>query len=685
MNNHRDIKEESLDLKTLFVRGVPFAATDEEFGNFFSQFSPIKHAVIVKDGEGASRGFGFVSFAVEDDTKVALGQARKTKFLGRLLRIDIAKRRERSRGKGESNEAVEAAASTDVVDEKKPDDDNDLMKGKPKLIIRNMPWSCRDPTKLKKIFGQYGTVVETSIPRKRDGRLCGFAFVTMNRISNCKAAIEATKELKIDGRKVAVDFAIQKNRWEDYKNDHKELDEPEVESEDDAESSGEEEAEDKDKSKSDQSDIELGSDEELDEDDQEEDEEEEEEKEPEQSAPKQNRKEDFSIFVRNVPYDATKESLETHFTGFGPVKYALPVIDRETGLAKGTAFVAFKTEEAFNKCLNNAPATASTSLLISDDVAPEYVYEGRVLAISPTLDRESAGRMFEKNAEKRKEVLGKAPGEKDRRNLYLLNEGRIVAGSKLSQLLSPADMEVREKSYKLRVEQLKKNPTLHLSMTRLAIRNIPRAMTERGLKALTRKAVVEFAKEVNEQKRHALNKEEVVRSNNEKFKFMSEEEIEAQKKKDKKQGIVRQSKIIMEIKGAASGGRSRGYGFVEFRDHRTALMCLRWLNAHEVSRDEILEGLTDDEKKQLDADSFKKRRLVVEFAIENANVVKRRREKVAESRSVSFKRKRDEETAAEEAKKEAAQPKEVETKSGLSNDVKQIIGSKRRRKNKGRS
>lgn len=685
MSDKKVIKDEGLDLKTLFVRGVPFESTDEEFGNFFSQFSPIKHAVIVKDGEGASRGFGFVSFAVEDDTKTALNQARKTKFMGRLLRIDIAKRRERSRGKKDADEVSSAPSVDNVKDEEesKPEDDNDLMKGKPKLIIRNMPWSCRDPTKLKKIFGLYGTVVEATIPRKRDGRLCGFAFVTMNRISNCKAAIEGTKDLKIDGRKVAVDFAIQKNRWEDYKNEHKELeasDEDEEEEEedddddeDDGSDSGEEDADNQDdKEKEEKSDIVLDSDEEISE----------EEETPEQDTVKKNRKEDFSIFVRNVPYDATQESLERHFGVFGPVKYALPVIDKETGLAKGTAFVAFRSEDAYNDCLNNAPATGSTSLLISDDVSPEYVYEGRVLAISPTLDRESAGRMFERNAEKRKEVLGKAPGEKDRRNLYLLNEGRIVAGSKLSQLLTPADMEVREKSYKLRVEQLKKNPTLHLSMTRLAIRNIPRAMTEKGLKALARKAVVEFAKEVNENKRHALNKEEIVRSTKEKYKFMSEEEIEAQKKKDKKQGIVRQSKIIMEIKGS-SGGRSRGYGFVEFRDHKAALMCLRWLNAHEVSRDEILEGLTDDEKKQLDADSFKKRRLVVEFAIENANVVKRRREKVKESRLISFKRKRDDEENKEEEK--VAQPVEEETKSGLSNNIKQIIGSKRRRKNKGRS
>lgn len=558
-----------------------------------------------------------------------------------------------------------------------------------------MPWSCRDPAKLKKVFGKFGTVVEATIPRKRDGRLCGFAFVTMNKIANCKNAIENSKDLKIDGRQVAVDFAIQKNRWEDYKTTHKEI-EPESEEEQDEEEEEEEqeeEEEEEEESASTESnvvgdDIELDSEEAVsaDEHEDEEDNVDVEDKKSEQEAPKLNKREDYSLFVRNIPYDATKESLERHFSSFGPVKYALPVLDKETGLAKGTAFVAFMTENAYNDCLNNAPASGTTSLLISDDVSPQYVYEGRVLAISPTLDRDSAGRMTERNAEKRKEVLGKAPGEKDRRNLYLLNEGRITAGSKLAQLLTPSDMEVREKSYKQRVEQLKKNPGLHLSMTRLAIRNIPRVMTEKGLKALARKGVVEFAKEVKNGKRHALNKEEVARSTKEKFKFLTEEEIEALQKKDKKHGIIRQSKIIMEVKGSTIG-RSRGYGFVEFKDHRTALMGLRWLNAHEVTKEELLEGLTEEEQKELDQDSFKKRRLVVEFAIENANVVKRRRERVRDAR-VSSKRTREEDESANNAKRLASSKPveaEVPTKSGLSNDVKNLIGIKRRRKNKHRS
>ncbi|GMF03732.1 unnamed protein product [Ambrosiozyma monospora] len=182
-------------------------------------------------------------------------------------------------------------------------------------------------------------------------------------------------------------------------------------------------------------------------------------------------------------------------------------------------------------------------MLIPDDVSPLYVFEGRVLQISPAVDRESAAKLQERNAEARKELLGRAPGEKDKRNLFLLNEGRITANSKLAEVISHTDMMVREKSYNLRVQQLNKNPSLHLSMTRLAIRNLPRAMNEKALKALGRKAVVEFATEVKDGKRHGLNREEINRST--KHKKTLEEKLgmtEEQKRKARKHGVVRQAK-----------------------------------------------------------------------------------------------------------------------------------------------
>jgi RNA recognition motif-containing protein len=50
-----------------------------------------------------------------------------------------------------------------------------------------------------------------------------------------------------------------------------------------------------------------------------------------------------TIFARNVPFDATSESLKEAFkASFGqPVAFAAIVKDHHTGLSKGTAFIKF--------------------------------------------------------------------------------------------------------------------------------------------------------------------------------------------------------------------------------------------------------------------------------------------------------------------------------------------------------
>ncbi|GME77095.1 unnamed protein product [[Candida] boidinii] len=653
---------------------------------------------------------------------------RTPEVLVLLLRVDVAKRRDR---KDSSN----PSGDSDSIEEKpaKKSQEKNVEKSS-KIIIRNLPWSIRDANQLSELFKKYGGIKTSLIPRKNGGRMSGFGFVTFKKSTSARAAVTGSKGLKIDDREVAVDLAVDKTRWEEYKEaepEKVETNEQEEDVEEDDKSVEEDEDKEKDNEAVEKQNKDEGNDDE-DEDDDDEDFEKENfgaaDDDEEDKRPKANRQEEFSIFVRNVPYDATEESLSEHFAKFGPIKYALPVIERATGLARGSAFVAFRKQQDYENCLLDAPVVNSSSMLIPDDVSPLYVYEGRVLSVAATVDRESASKLAERNADARKELLGRAPGEKDRRNLFLLSEGRITERSKLASLITPTDMALREKSYNLRVQQLNKNPGLHMSLTRLAIRNIPRSMTQKSLKALGRKAVVEFAKEVKGGLRQPLSKEEISRSIDFKHKLkdeLSEKEKdlveEQEKRKTKKTGVVSQAKIVQEVKGSGEIGRSRGYGFLEFRDHKSALSALRWLNAHEVSRRELQEGMTEEERKASSTDNLKKRRLIVEFAVENANVVKRRRERSLMSRVKGLKRRRDaasagdgdddddEESSASKDKKrprkELSDKKKSNIKrggkkgnmnkggdkssngdegsngkSGLSNDVKKLIGIKRRRK-----
>lgn len=71
-----------IDPKTLFVRGIPFSVTDDEFSNWFSQIAPIRHAIIVKDENQQSRGFGFVNFAEDEDCKSCFRKIKKNEIEG---------------------------------------------------------------------------------------------------------------------------------------------------------------------------------------------------------------------------------------------------------------------------------------------------------------------------------------------------------------------------------------------------------------------------------------------------------------------------------------------------------------------------------------------------------------------------------------------------------------------------
>lgn len=648
----KTLQDTSLDRRTLFVRGLPDDATVEDLTDYFSQFVPVKHSIVVRDKDQNSRGFGFVTFTEDEDAVTALAKAKKTKFKNRLLRIDVAKRREktdrrqRKRKPEEQDQEPEEVEKLDEPEKEEPkeelkeeskeepekkkpqDNSNEVLRKTAKIIVRNLPWSVKDPKDLAKLFQRYGKIKDAHIPKKKNGQMCGFGFVTMTKHSVAKMIVEKSVGLEIEGRPVTVDLAIDKSNWEsvkdksgvkqrvddveeksgDKKKKKKQAEKVEDEVEDDAKINFDADAPTTETVKS-----------------------------------KKNWQERYSIFVRNLPYDTTKEKLTEHFTKLGKIKYALPVMDKDTGISRGTAFVAFEDRQPYEECLMNAPEVPKDSVLVPDDVSPFYVFEGRVMQVAPAVDRDSAAKLAERHAEARRELLGREPKESDRRNMFLLNEGRVNPNSKLAEVLSKVDMDLREKSYELRMKQLASNPSLHLSMTRLAIRNIPRAMNEKSLKALGRAAIVGFATEAKEGLRHELNKEELERSK--KHKQFVEEKLGIDGKAKSKHGVVSQAKIINEVRDSGQYGRSRGYGFLEYKDHRSALMGLRWLNGHEVTAQEMVEGLNDTQKKLAETEGLiKKKRLVVEFAIENANVIKRRFEQMAKSRTAS-KRKREGETA----------------------------------------
>lgn len=626
----KDEKETAIkQRRSLFVRQLPAGTTSESLTDLFSESFPVKHATAVTNpATKECRGYGFVTFADAEDAAQARTQFNGQMLGDKKLRVEIAEPRARK-----VDTDPEAGADGGAVP--KPEHHGNKRPEEPvqptKLIVRNLPWSIKRGDQLTKLFLSYGKVKKAYIPKKGPGLMAGFGFVLMRGNKNAERAIEGVNGKEVDGRTLAVDWAVDKDAYEEQvKGEESEQKEDENISEQDA---ADEEMLDEDgESADDHMEDEAGSDVDMDDEDDEED------------APERRHDDRSStLFVRNLPFTCTDEDLEDHFAQFGSTRYARVVMDYGTERSKGTGFVCFYNREDADACVRKAPARqmptsqekgtdgkpspAPHSILQNDSADPsgQYTMDGRVLQVTKAVEKSEANRLTEEGTNHRNKR------DNDKRRLYLLSEGTIPSNSKLYEQLSPSERAMREGSAKQRKTLIESNPSLHLSLVRLSVRNIPRSIGSKELKALARDAVVGFASDVKEGRRTRLSKEELSRGGDE----MRAAE-QARKKSGK--GIVRQAKVVFESTGGSKvsedsgAGRSRGYGFIEYYTHRSALMGLRWLNGHAVGY-QVQDGKG---KQSRDDAQDRKKRLIVEFAIENAQVVMRRKESEQKARARSL-------------------------------------------------
>ena len=617
--------------RTLFVRSLPASVTTERLTEFFSQTHPLKHATVVLDPQTKNpKGYGFVTFADPDDAQAAAKELNNANLDGRKIKVEVAEPRHREiTENGERSRPFSKAAESKTERENKR-----LQNAPPKLIVRNLPWSIKEPEDLEALFRSYGKVKQAVVPKKGPNMQPGFGFVVLRGKKNAEKAIEGVNGKVVDGRPLAVDWAVEKDTWEKLQTgvqhaqdsgsgpseggtDGNVLEKTtSAQNEEQEQTSEMGDGEDMISSEPEnhhvnQIDVEDEGMEDMSSDN-----------DKAEEAPS------TTVFVRNLPFTATDETLHAHFLPFGAVRYARVVFDPESERSRGTGFVCFFNEDDAKACVRNAPKqeapisatgdkkrrgeTLAHSILQNEAVDPtgRYTMEGRVLQVSKALSKSDATRREIEGSSKR-EVR-----DHDKRRLYLLSEGTIPKGSKLYEKLGQTEINIREESTKQRQKLIKNNPSLHVSLTRLSVRNIPRNISSKELKALAREAVVGFATDVKNGIRQPLSREEKQRAAD----SMKEAET---LRKQKGKGIVKQAKIVFEGREGAkvdekSGvGRSRGYGFIEYMSHRAALMGLRWLNGH------ALKAIGGERSK----------RLIVEFAIENAQVVARRRDREVKMRT----------------------------------------------------
>lgn len=188
-----------------------------------------------------------------------------------------------------------------------------------------------------------------------------------------------------------------------------------------------------------------------------------------------------TIFVQNVPFDATEESLRIHFGAVGPIAYAKLVQPDLSLPHKGTAFVLFKRHDHAKSLLDIvAQVEKDPTQRGLFDPSSFTTINGRALIIKSAVSRETLS--------EQEQQLGKLPplqkaiamDKKSKRNLNLLNRGKPVLDDN-QYGLDQRDGERRKRYFDELVAKVN-NPNIRVSQTRILLDHINKSLEESDLK-----------------------------------------------------------------------------------------------------------------------------------------------------------------------------------------------------------
>uniref|UniRef100_A0A7N8YC65 RNA binding motif protein 28 n=1 Tax=Mastacembelus armatus TaxID=205130 RepID=A0A7N8YC65_9TELE len=550
---------------TIFVGSLPASASNERLEEIFCEIGPVKQCFVVRDkGIERCRGFGYVTYSMEEDAQRALKEI--TEYDGKRISLSVAKKKLKEKRK---IAAEEQAAAPKEKEQQPKGFKKKLLKAR--LIIRNLSFKVCLVASFLYLFCLFFCT---------DGKKRGFAFVGFKNVSQAAVALKAMNMKEIKGRQVAVDWAVPKDRFiatqHSSTGNHQSSKEtnnasgkkvctsnlyisvqtPPVfdrnepywsmsflrvtskaavqqveESQSDDEADSEEQEEDAEEEVADNDD---GDDNDNDNDDKssldsnDEQDESQDDEEDEEEAPKKTSKkllpsdvnEGKTIFIRlNLSFDTEEEGLEEVLLQYGELNYVKIVLHPDTEHSKGCAFAQFKTIEAADRCIAAAQDKAENGGIRVD---------GRKLLIVAAVSREDAAKL----------KVNKVKVETGTRNLYLAREGLIRAGTKAAEGVPEADMIKRTRFEEIKRAKLR-DVNVFVSKIRLCVHNLPKSVDNKKLKALCLQAV-----------------------KGNKGVWITECRVMYDRKPQKGQVM----------------GQSLGYGFVQFQDHEHALSTLRYLN-----------------------------------------------------------------------------------------------------------
>ncbi|ORX57069.1 polyadenylate binding protein [Hesseltinella vesiculosa] len=194
----RQAKIEELRSKftNVYVKNLDTEVTDDEFTAMFEQFGPITSALISRDEEGNSKGFGFVNYENFEDAHKAVDNLNDKDINGKPLYVGRAQK------KAEREEELRRQYEQAKMEK--------LNKYQGvNLYIKNLDDDI-DDERLRQEFSVYGVITSAKIMRDEKENSKGFGFVCFSAPDEATKAVTEMNGRMIGSKPIYVALAQRK-------------------------------------------------------------------------------------------------------------------------------------------------------------------------------------------------------------------------------------------------------------------------------------------------------------------------------------------------------------------------------------------------------------------------------------------------------------------------------------------
>ncbi|KAL2613618.1 hypothetical protein R1flu_025310 [Riccia fluitans] len=192
----RDQSSGASKFNNVYVKNIAESTTDDDLKKIFGVYGSISSAVVMRDGEGKSKCFGFVNFEHADDAAKAVeglnGKKIEEKewYVGRAQKKSEREAELRAKFEQERKERIEKYQGVN-------------------LYLKNLDDTI-DDEKLRELFNEFGTITSCKIMRDPQGLSRGSGFVAFSQPEEANRAMTDMNGRMVGSKPLYVGLAQRK-------------------------------------------------------------------------------------------------------------------------------------------------------------------------------------------------------------------------------------------------------------------------------------------------------------------------------------------------------------------------------------------------------------------------------------------------------------------------------------------